>query len=294
MNVSEYLPKDELARLMLRSNALGWWAFMVNWGLIAGAFVLAIILPNPLTIIGATFIIAGRQLGLGILVHDCAHHALFKDRRANEIAGQWLAGPPINLNFAEYRKYHLAHHRHTGTSKDPDLVFVAKYPVSGKSLRRKLIRDITGQTGLRDLVRTLSDFVAFKQLPWVSFHMVLFAVLALCRAPWAYPLWWVAQIFIFPVLVRLRQVGEHGVVLDRGDSDPRRNTSTTIVRWWERLLVAPNNVNYHIEHHVAAGVPSYRLARMHKMLMLNGFYNGSDALSFGSIDVLRRATRRAA
>lgn len=294
MTVSDYLAKDELVRLMRRSDARAWWAFTVNWGLIVGAFALAILWPNPLIIALATLTLAGRQLGLGILVHDCAHHALFKKRRTNELAGKWLAGTPINLSLAIYRTYHLAHHRHAGTPADPDLGFVASYPVPRASLRRKVMRDLTGRTGVRDFARSLGGFRFADQWPWLAFHAGLFGLVTAAGAWWAYLLWWVAQLFVYPVIVRLRQIGEHGVVADRGDTDPRLNTATTLTSWWERLFIAPNHVSYHVEHHLAAGVPPYRLKRMHQMLRERGFYDGFDAISSGYVDVVRRATRTTA
>ena len=32
--------------------------------------------------------------------------------------------------------------------------------------------------------------------------------------------------------------------------------------WWQRLVLAPNGVNYHLEHHFMASVPCYRLAAL--------------------------------
>jgi fatty acid desaturase len=32
--------------------------------------------------------------------------------------------------------------------------------------------------------------------------------------------------------------------------------------WWQRLVFAPNGVNYHLEHHFMASVPCYRLAAL--------------------------------
>ena len=58
--------------------------------------------------------------------------------------------------------------------------------------------------------------------------------------------------------LRLRNIGEHGVALDRYDPEPRRNTHTTRVNWLERLLVAPNHVHFHLEHHMFAAVPPMR------------------------------------
>ncbi len=290
MTVSDFLTRDELVALNRRSDARAWWAFAVNWGLIAGAFALAIAWPNPLTIVVAVLVIGGRQLGLGILVHDCAHHALFSGTRMNETVGQWLAGHPMNISLPAYRTYHLAHHRHAGTPKDPDIGFVAAYPVTRASLRRKLWRDVSGQTGLRDLRMMLARFRLAQNWPWVAFHCALAGGLAALGAWWAYGLWWAAWLFVYPAVMRLRQIGEHGVALDRSQLDPRLNTATTLVSWWERLLIAPNHVNWHLEHHLAGGVPPYRLARMHRLLRARGFYDGFDAISRGYRDVVRRAT----
>ena len=288
---TDVLSKEEIARLMRPSNARGWWLVATNWAIIAAAFALAIAWPNPVTIVLAVLLIAGRQLGLGIIVHDAAHHALFASRTTNERVGQWLAGHPMNTSLAKYRSYHLKHHRHAGTPQDPDIGFVAKYPVSRDSLRRKFARDLTGRTGVRDLAITLKKFRLAEQWPWLAFHVGLLATLSLAGGWWAYALWWVALLFVYPAIVRLRQIGEHGVAEERGDLDPRRNTSTTVARWWERLFVAPNHVHYHLEHHLAAGVPPYRLGEMHRLLNERGYYDGFACVSRGYADVIRRAMR---
>ncbi len=289
--LTDYISKEELAVLMRPSNARGWWVVAANWAIIAGAFALAIAWPNPLTIVLAVLLIAGRQLGLGIIVHDCAHHALFASRTLNERVGQWLAGNPMNTSLAKYRSYHLKHHRFAGTPQDPDIIFVHAYPITRDSLKRKFARDLTGRTGFRDLMRELRQFRFAAQWPWLAFHVGLFTALTLAGGWWAYGLWWVAQLFVYPAIVRLRQIGEHGVAAERGDLDPRRNTSTTVARWWERLFVAPNHVHYHLEHHLAAGVPPYRLAAMHRLLVSRGYYDGYTCVSNGYADVIRRAVK---
>ena len=51
---------------------------------------------------------------------------------------------------------HLLHHRTEGTAEGPDLSGYQAYPVTRASLRRKLIRDLTGRTTmkfLRDLLK---------------------------------------------------------------------------------------------------------------------------------------------
>jgi len=74
--------------------------------------------------------------------------------------------------------------------------------------------------------------------------------------------------------------------------DPLRNTRTTLVRWWERLLLAPVFVNYHLEHHLLMTVPHYRLPRLHTVLRERGLLDGALVTEGGYREVLRRATSR--
>jgi fatty acid desaturase len=53
-------------------------------------------------------------------------------------------------------------------------------------------------------------------------------------------------------------------------SDVLENTRTTRAGPLLRLTVAPNRVNYHVEHHLLAGVPFYRLPKLHRMLREKG------------------------
>ncbi|MGB7404932.1 MAG: fatty acid desaturase family protein [Pacificimonas sp.] len=291
VSVSDFLSGEDVRRLQRRSNLRASVMVAWTWALIAGAFALAIVYPNPLTILLAVLILGGRQLALGIIVHDCAHNAMFTTRRMNELVGHWLAGAPMNIPLAVYRDYHLKHHRYAGTPDDPDIVFVHKYPISRASLKRKFMRDLTGRTGVRDTLGKLKSFKLAKNYPWLLFHVGLLAVLAAVGAPWAYGLWWAAELFAYPAIVRLRQIGEHGVAPNRTSLDPRDNTSTTLAPWWQRLFVAPNHVHYHLEHHLMSGVPPYRLRDAHRLLAARGFHDDHACVANGYGDVLRRAVR---
>lgn len=94
----------------------------------------------------ALAIIGGRQLGLAILMHDGAHGLLHPDRKRNNFLGQWLTGAATGSDLHAYRAYHLTHHKFTQQPEDPDMSLSAPFPTSMQSLRRKAIRDLTGQT----------------------------------------------------------------------------------------------------------------------------------------------------
>lgn len=290
-NISSFITREEI-RVLSRPNDLrAFGGLLINWGIIASAFAMAILWTNPLTILVAILLIGGRQLGLGVLLHDCAHHSYFSKKTWNQFAGHWLCGAPVNIALSDYREYHLRHHRHAGTDDDPDRGFVINYPVEKSSLKRKLKRDLTGQTGIRDTLYKLKTFKLSKNYPWLFFHILMISVLTLAGSPWAYFLWIAAEIFVYPLLARVRQIGEHGVARNRDNLEPRENTSTTIASFWERLIFAPNCVNFHLEHHQFAAVPPYRLAALHKLLNERGYHDGFDCISYGYADVLRRAVR---
>ena len=72
----------------------------------------------------------------------------------------------------------------------------------------------------------------------------------------------------YSLALRIRAIAEHSMTRD--PSDPFQNARTTLASWWERLLFAPNYVNYHLEHHLLMTVPHYRLPDFHRMLRDRG------------------------
>jgi fatty acid desaturase len=97
-------------------------------------------------------------------------------------------------------------------------------------------------------------------------------------------LWLTAFFTFYMVFVRIRNLAEHAVVPELFDDDPLNNTRTTLARWWERLTVAPNSVNYHLEHHLVPSVPKYRLSEFHQVLKSKGLLENADiAAGYGKV-----------
>ena len=204
----------------------------------------------------AVLLLGGRQLGMAVLYHECAHQIFFKSRWLNDAFGTWLFGGLMNTSLARYRAYHLDHHRHAGTEQDPDFTMASAYPAQPDSMRRKLTRDLTGRTGFKDVRRQIKSFGMVRNAPFLASHGLMLGLLALAGAPWAYALWWAAYLVAYQVITRIRFMSEHGVAVNRLSPDVRENTVTTLTSWWERLLVGPNFVNYHLEHHLQAECPA--------------------------------------
>lgn len=288
MGILELIEKHELKRLSEKSDLLAIWMTVANFALIAIGFAIPIYCQHWLAWCVAAALLGGRALGLGILVHDSAHQTLFSSRGFNEWAGQWLFGGLPNVPYHAYRQGHLTHHRHAGTEADPDLAFVDGYPASAASLARKFLRDASGLNGLKHIAYQITTFKLASQAPFLVSHGVLIGLLRAAGHAEVYFCWWLGQIFVFPLVLRLRVMGEHGGVSDHLHPDPRRNTGTTLAGPVARLLWAPNFVNFHLEHHFAAGVPSYRLKEMHRLMVSRGCYEGWDCIQPSYAAVFKR------
>src|SRR5215472_5890824 len=154
MNVQRFDPtkvftREEMAIVRERSDLTGLLCVAHAWIVIGAAMAVYALWPHPLSFLAAAIVIGGRQLGLAILMHDAAHGVLTRTKWLNEWVGQWLLAYPMLGNMITYRHYHLKHHRTTQQPDDPDLGLSAPFPITRSSFRRKMIRDITGQTGFK-------------------------------------------------------------------------------------------------------------------------------------------------
>ena len=293
-----------LTKLQSRSDLIGLALIVHCWALIFGAMALFYFFPNPLTFILAIMIIGARQLGLAVLMHDAAHNALFKTLLWNDRLADWLLAYPLMARTDAYRRYHLVHHTRTQQDDDPDLILSKPFPITRKSLRRKIIRDLTGQTGYQQRKAQILNALGKKELGLMGrlrhFKSKLGAaivtnliILAACSAlfHWSYYfMFWLLPFLTYHMAItRLRNIAEHAIVPDNNDAF--RSSRTTGVTWLDRLVIAPYWVNYHVEHHLIMHVPCYRLPLFHKYLKQEGLEPRMEtAKSYW--EVLRRATSR--
>lgn len=226
------------------------------------------------------------------LIHDCAHHAIFRGAVANDRLGvlmSWINGACL-ANYAGLKKKHLRHHSDRldvvtfdyraavlqGPAWFRQIVlalewayvpavellmrgFVIAAPFSSGTMaaRVRLIAILTVRIGL------------FAALAWISLKTVL--------------LYGIAYLIFLQVL-RFMDAFQHTYevfasrALAAAPVDPRRdlryeyeNTYSNLLaeRWsWLNLLVL--NFAYHNAHHVRPGEPWYRLPALHRSLYGDG------------------------
>lgn len=294
--ITTVFSRDEIRKLTERSDLMGVWAIGHTWAVIALAFVAiawASGLPawqgTPVMLL-ALAVLGGRQLALAILTHEAAHRTLFATRWANEWLTDWLCARPIGIEVHKYREHHFVHHTRTGTDEDSDISLVRGLPTTRASLVRKLLRDLSGLTGLKFLLgRVMMDAELLKwtvatdlthlprrgllfhsrrwlinAFPMLLAQAVMAGLLWLAGYPLLYLAWLLAYLIPYPLFIRIRAMAEHAGM--ERCSDMFRNTRTTRAGFLARAFVAPFRVNYHLEHHAMASVPWFRLKQMHRML----------------------------
>lgn len=299
------LPSPVLKELIQLSPWRSAWSLAQTWGLVALFVGAASSWRHPVVVAVCLIGIAGQQHALAILTHQAAHYRLFRSRRLNDAAGA-LCGYPLGVSMITYRVIHRLHHNNLYKPIDPDLALMAGYPRGRAYLIRKLLKDLSGGTALKNYAyffgrsqkgnggaRTLDDTspklkaAARRDRRQLVVVQVL-AISALVFAGFGWPLlllWLLPLLTLTQALLRLRAVCEHGAVPD--PSVTRLACRTTLAPAWVRWLVFPHNMHYHIEHHLYPAVPHYRLPDCHRAMREHGLLEGTEVVDdFG--ETLRR------
>lgn len=297
----DFFTPEEWAPLARRSAWIGPALVAHAWAVIGLAGAMAVVWP--VTIPLAVMIIGARQLGLAILMHDAAHGALHPNLAVND----WVGNHLTTGDLQPYRPYHLGHHKYAQQAEDPDLSLSAPFPITPTSLRRKMIRDLTGQTyyklkwaGLVNRIRSrkpgeplwpiLKEAVV-RRKRFLGGMVVTVALTAPFGLWWVWPvLWLLPQAAWLPLVTRLRNIAEHALVA-KDEPDPLRHARTTHANLVERAFLAPYWVNYHCEHHMFMHVPCYRLPRVHRLLKQKGVMPRM-LTAPGYVEVLRLASSK--
>ncbi len=273
---ADFFSPEEWAAVTARSAWRGLWLVAHCWVVIGAAMWVGVQWPAMIPL--AVVVIGTRQLGLFVLMHDGAHALLHRDRRVNDWVANWLC----SFTLKAYRPYHLQHHRFVQQAEDPDLVLSAPFPITRASFARKAVRDLTGQTFVKqrfghylDRLRArapgasaLTLFIEelAKDRRFLLGNALGLAVFAAAGWWWVwFTLWLLPMATWLPLISRVRNIAEHALIR-QNEADPLRQARTTHANWLERALVAPYWVNYHCEHHMFTQVACWNLPLAHRLL----------------------------
>jgi fatty acid desaturase len=253
-------------------------AIAAEWTAIIIAIVLYDRMLHPLLLPLVVIWIGARQHALAILMHEGAHYLLFKNRNLNMVVSELFLAWPLFITMRAYRPSHFAHHRHVNTPEDPDLMRKQssewQFPQSWRTLAALLVKDVLGLNTRQQLSEAvdLSDDKESRTrrldaygLTRALYYIVLLAAVTYFRLWPLFLLLWIIPIFTWlKMILRIRSIAEHFAV---ENDHVYTRTRTTLPSLFERIFVAPKNINFHIEHHQYPSVPWFRLPHLHALLM---------------------------
>jgi fatty acid desaturase len=272
--IPRLLTKDEIRRLSEIDSRKVMLIFGFELLLVAAAIAVSETWFNPVTYLIAVLIIGTRINGIGALMHDAAHHRIFKNRVLNDVVGEIMAFP-TTASMAGYRNSHFSHHRELNSHKDPDwtrhlMLDDYEFPTPQIEFARRVALHFVG-------FRVKQSIVGFHQnkdtrdIPALTLWLRLAAITGLIAASIAFGFWkglllyWLVPLLTVFVGIRyLRGVSEHYAVRREGVLSESR---TVLAPAWQLFLIAPWGLNYHLEHHLYPAVPCYNLAAAHRILM---------------------------
>ncbi len=281
-------------------------AIALEWLAIAVAILFVTWLHHPLAVLVAIPFIGARQHALLIIAHDASHYRLLPNRRANDWIGNVLLTWPMFVSVQGFRHFHGSHHRFLNVPGDGnrelwsthtpqgDVSPEWRYPKSRGALIATLLRRGAFLIGLWWMVRGIVGGFAFgmttpERLARAAWMLGVAGVLTWANA-WGTFLWcWVLPYCTWHVVIQYaRLICEHSNVKAEA---AWAATRTTIPRWWERLLVLPRNIGFHIEHHWYPSVPFYRLGELHARLMQDPEFAAKANISRSVLGSLAEVTR---
>jgi sphingolipid delta-4 desaturase len=230
--------------LVLFQVAMSWLLKDSSWWLVVG---------------GAYLLGAFADHSLFVMIHECAHHLLFKNRGANRLAGILANLPQLFPSSVSFERYHIKHHSFQGVHElDADLpnrweaklinnFFIGKviwllfYPVF-QVFRISRLREIKPFD--KWVALNWAAEIAFIAAIWIAFGPKAIAYLLLS--------------FFFSV--GLHPLGARWIQEHYLTHDEQQETFS----YYGVLNAVAFNVGYHNEHHDFPSIPWNKLPQIKK------------------------------
>ena len=306
-NEIERIPKDVLRELSVLSPGRALGAVAAEWVGIAVAVAIFASWPVWWVYLPVLVFIGARQHALTVIGHDAAHYRFLPERAWNDHLGNLLVQWPVFITVEGFRKYHGLHHRFLNAEDDGNrflwhthtkagaLTREWTYPKTRLGLLATLARRALFFTGLRWILRgMLASLFIRDGWTWVLVRVAYYGAIAAILTVngwWAwFGLLWILPYLTWHVAIQyMRLISEHSAITS---ADPMlADTRTTIPTWWERLLILPRNIGYHIEHHWYPSVPFYNLPRLHAALLKQPRFREHAVISRSIIASMAAVTR---
>jgi fatty acid desaturase len=289
--------KDSLIPLMRVDNLRNLLKICFDWAIIALAITICQVQSGILAYLIAFIIIGSRQQSLLVLVHEAAHGLLFSNRTVNNVVAEIFLAWPVFSSMRGYRRLHLLHHRFLSTYRDPDWVRSNAERLPHVRNNRELVSLLFGLDALRRITRIFSQIEhQERQQPrqanrffWTAgrlvYYVAVVSVVSVLGVWQEVACLWLAPFLLYSIpALRFRGISDHWG-LEHGHATEKTRT-VRVGRIISELLY-PNNINFHLAHHLYPSIPYRNLAYAHRILMDDPDYSARAHITHGVSGVIR-------
>ncbi len=216
---------------------------------------------------------------LGFVGHEGFHFSLLPGKRWSAVVGILVSSMTVVFFQAGVAIDHFNHHRYTNRAGDPDLELFG----SSRSFWQRLFlaRTRANRRFMRDVVKLLLGRplgMDERRLPFPRRVYERFAWFnVLCALGWAtcYAMLAVSDaraaacLLLAPFIVANLYSGLRPYLEHDDTDDSVLGCARSRTHWFFSLLYCGNN--FHLEHHLYPSVPCYRLFKVHRFLVENGY-----------------------
>lgn len=207
-------------------------------------------------------------------LHECIHKSAFKNKKLNELVGYFI-GFVLLRSFLNGRYRHMAHHTFTQhPEKDPDKVdFPSSYfeylkHVTSFSVWVRIIDNLFRHS-IGNINESEKSYIPeneiksliFESRAMVAGYFIIASLSIYFNTTFFLIYWFIPRILGEPFLRLVRMVEHTG---KDETADMIHNTRTSFPSFFLKFLYW--NMPYHVEHHLYASVPFYKLPKFHKLI----------------------------